>query len=158
MTLATASMTDPPRRPRASSGVRWPPNGQSPVKARRQRCHSRARFAAVVNRMAPPRGSGAASPQPQCRAQNSDYEWICGRTALRASRCSAALTMIKKALPAAFPSMPQTDRIGCSTDRRPVDNSVEIPGSLVDIVKKGRPCMLAKAQSRGRSKITRDPA
>ena len=30
---------------------------------------------------------------------------------LRASQGSAALTMIKKALPAAFPSMPQTDRI-----------------------------------------------
>jgi hypothetical protein len=27
------------------------------------------------------------------------------------SRCFAALTMIKKALPAAFPSMPQDDRI-----------------------------------------------
>jgi hypothetical protein len=46
------------------------------------------------------------------------------------SRCFAALTMIKKALPSAFPSMPQDDRI-----------AVQLAGVLWTIVWKtqGRP-------------------
>jgi hypothetical protein len=45
------------------------------------------------------------------------------------SRCFAALTMIKKALPAAFPSMPQDDRI-----------AVQLAGVLWTIVWKTQVC------------------
>jgi hypothetical protein len=71
------------------------------------------------------------------------------------SRCFAALTMIKKALPAAFPSMPQDDRI-----------AVQLAGVLWTIVWKTQvlpgaflwgwlPAGLAGLQFRGRLTVFR---